>query len=93
MANIQLHHESIDNAFQDLLQAAQSMQNNLDELIQTLTPLRAHSGSYKEAFEQFFTAVQQNEGQMHQDITKGAQILDEMNHTMRYADQAAAQGF
>ncbi|MFE9426021.1 WXG100 family type VII secretion target [Kitasatospora sp. NPDC006697] len=93
MADIQLQHESIDNAFQELLQAAQTMQSNLDELVQQLQGLASQSGSYKEAFHEFFAVVHQNEGQMHEDIKKGAQILDQMNHTMRYADQSAAAGF
>ncbi|GAA1988661.1 WXG100 family type VII secretion target [Kitasatospora viridis] len=93
MADIQLQHEAIDNAFQELISAAQTMQSNLDELVQQLQTLAQQSGSYKEAFQDFFKVVHDNETQMHDDIHKGAQILDTMNHTMRYADQAAAAGF
>jgi WXG100 family type VII secretion target len=94
MADIQLQHETIDQAFTELIAAAHTMQSNLDDLVRQLTPLRDEfTGAAGTAFEEFFKVVHQNEGQMHEDITKGAQILDQMNHTMRYADQAAAQGF
>ncbi|MFF7634566.1 WXG100 family type VII secretion target [Kitasatospora sp. NPDC008050] len=94
MADIQLQHESIDQAYTDLLQAAHTMESNLNELVQRLTPLREEfQGAAGTAFEEFFKVVQGNEGQMHEDIHQGAQILDQMNHTMKYADQAAAQGF
>jgi WXG100 family type VII secretion target len=94
MADIQLQHESIDQAFTELLQAAHTMESNLDELVQRLTPLREEfTGKAGTAFEEFFRMVQQNESKMHEDIQQGARILDEMNHTMRYADQSAAQGF
>jgi uncharacterized protein YukE len=93
MADIQLQHESIDQAFQELIQAAQTMQSNLDDLVNTLKPLAHQSGKYQSAFEDFFRVVHANENKMHEDIHQGAQILDQMNHTMRYADQAAAAGF
>ncbi|MDH6143813.1 MULTISPECIES: WXG100 family type VII secretion target [Kitasatospora] len=93
MADIKLQHETIDQAFDELIQAGQKMQSNLDDLVNTLKPLAEQSGSYKTAFDAFFKVVHDNETEMHQDIHKGAQILDQMHHTMKYADEAAAKGF
>ncbi|MEU8510599.1 hypothetical protein AB0C76_03270 [Kitasatospora sp. NPDC048722] len=91
--DIMLKHESIDAAFQDLLSAAQTMQNDLHDLITQLGGMEANAGQYKEAFHEFLAIANRSYEAMHNDIQAGATALDEMNQAMRYADRAAAAGF
>lgn len=94
MADLQLQHESIDQAVESLQQAGNSMKSNLDQLLQVLTPLRENfQGAAAQAFDQFFTVVHQNESQMTDDITAAAALLDQMHQTMVHADKSAANGF
>jgi hypothetical protein len=91
--DIMLKHESIDEAFQELLGAARSMESNLAELIGRLQGMEANAGQYKQAFQEFLTLARNSSEKMHADMHDGAAALDEMNQAMRYADRAAAAGF
>ncbi len=92
--DLQLRHESIDQAFEELVQAGKTMKNDMDTLVSTLTGIQEHfTGQAAQAFQDFLKVVSDNEGAMSDDIHQGAITLDTMHQTMKYADQAAAAGF
>ncbi|MDH6133264.1 uncharacterized protein YukE [Kitasatospora sp. MAA4] len=94
MADLTLHHETVDQAVQELQAAGTTMTNDLEHLVQVLTPLKEHfQGAAATAFEEFLAAVNANEQKMTEDIAAAAACLDNMHQTMTAADHAGAAGF
>ncbi|WP_035792372.1 WXG100 family type VII secretion target [Kitasatospora mediocidica] len=94
MADLTLHHETVDQAVQELQAAGNTMKSDLDHLVQVLTPLQEHfQGAAATAFTEFLAAVNQNEQQMTDDIAAAAACLDSMHQTMTHADNQAAAGY
>jgi WXG100 family type VII secretion target len=94
MADIQLQHESISQAVAELQKAGNQMQSNMENLLQTLAPLRDHfRGEAAQAFEDFFKVAHNNDQAMSNDIAQAAQTLDSMANHMYHADKAGANSF
>ncbi|MDH6108936.1 uncharacterized protein YukE [Kitasatospora sp. MAP12-15] len=94
MADLTLHHETINQAVQELQAAGNTMRNDMDHLVQVLTPLQEHfQGAAATAFTDFLAAVNQNETQMTEDIAAAASCLGTMHETMVTADNQAAAGY
>ena len=94
MADIQLQHEAVTAAVEEMQQAAQQMHSNLDELAQVLQANRdKFQGDAANAFIEFQQAVSRNDSAMTGEFASGAQILSDMHDTLSKADSRAAQGF
>ncbi|MFD0278098.1 WXG100 family type VII secretion target [Kitasatospora sp. NPDC127111] len=96
MADIELRHESIDQAVSDLQQAGSTMESNMDQLVGTLKGVidGGHfAGAAATAFQEFFRVVNQNEADMRTDIRTAASLLGQMHATMKHADATASKAF
>ncbi len=92
--SVQLQHEALNQATDELRSAGNTMKSNLDDLVSTLKGLQdGFQGAAAEAFNNFLSVVSQNESQMSDDINSAANTLDTMHRTMIDADNSARNNF
>ncbi len=92
--SVQLQHEALNQATEELRSAGNTMKSNLDDLVSTLKGLQdGFQGAAAEAFNNFLNVVSQNESQMSDDLNSAANTLDTMHQTMIDADNNARNHF
>ncbi|WP_034087238.1 WXG100 family type VII secretion target [Streptacidiphilus albus] len=92
--SVQLQHEALNQATDELRSAGNTMKSNLDDLVSTLKGLQdGFQGAAAEAFNNFLNVVSQNESQMSDDLNSAATTLETMHRTMIDADNSARNHF
>jgi ABC-type transporter Mla subunit MlaD len=85
--SIQLNHESVNQAIEEMQQATATMDQNLQDLLQGLQSMAAtFSGQSATAWEQFRTVAQSADAQMQADFGQGANRLQMMHEAHIDAD-------
>jgi methyl-accepting chemotaxis protein len=94
MADIQLRHESVDQAVQEMIQATQQMRTNMEELLRGLQSM-AHTftGASADAWHQFQQAANAADNAMNNDFGQGHVVLAEMHNIHKNADLKGASVF
>jgi uncharacterized protein YukE len=94
MGDIQLNHQSVDNAVASMQQSTQTMINHMDQLVQGLQSMSStFTGAAADAWHQFQTAANQAANAMNNDFGKGSVVLADMHNIHKSADQKGASIF
>ncbi|MFF8430649.1 WXG100 family type VII secretion target [Streptomyces sp. NPDC016566] len=94
MADIQLQHETVQQATEEMKQATKTMITNLEDLIQGLQNMRStFSGQSAQEFNAFLKVAHQAEGVMHNDFGQGSNALEGMHECLTNADNKGATLF
>jgi uncharacterized protein YukE len=94
MADIQLRHETVDQAVQEMVQATNQMKTNMDDLVQGLQQMAStFTGAAADAWQQFQKAANDADNAMNADFGKGAYTLEEMHNIHKNADFRGAGVF
>ncbi len=91
MADINLEYQGAQQAIDDMSQASQKIDSQLQDLQQQLAPFaQQFVGQAADAYHQFQQKVQQLETQMHTSLTQGSKILSDMIDGHKRSDATAA---
>ncbi|GJF33002.1 hypothetical protein KNE206_57020 [Kitasatospora sp. NE20-6] len=94
MADIELHHTTVEQAAADLVYNGRRMQNSLEECHQILDQSNAYlQGELATAANNFQLVLRNNSVQMNDDIVQAANVLTQMHDILRSADVSAAASF
>jgi len=94
MADIQLNHQSVQQAVDDMVQATQQMRTNLDALLQELRPVAStFTGAAADSWQQFQVAANHADNTMNNDFGQGHVILSDMHQAHISADLRGASIF
>jgi uncharacterized protein YukE len=91
MADIQLNHETVNQAVDEMNQTAQQMESAVEDLINQLTPL---STSFQGAAAVAFNDISANRQKIYDDLTatfsNGAGVLGNMHQELIAGDRRGA---
>ena len=91
---MELDHQVITEANEQMKQYAHEMSNNLESLLQELLPVeQGFQGAAGAAFQDFKLTVQRLDDAMSTEFDKGADNLSEMHLTISNADKRSASMF
>lgn len=94
MADIQLRHETVDRAVDEMVQATQQMRTNMEELVQQLQSMAStFTGAAADSWHQFQNAANRADDAMNNDFGQGHVVLTEMHNIHKLADRQGAQIF
>ena len=94
MADIQLNHESVNQATEEMQQATMTMSNNLNDLLQGLQAMSAtFSGNTATEWEVFRTTAQNADAAMQKDFGQGAHVLANMHQAHIDSDRKGVSLF
>ncbi|MFD9335092.1 WXG100 family type VII secretion target [Streptomyces sp. NPDC060028] len=94
MADIDINHNALAEANEDMKAAAKQMHSNLEMLVTELSTVKdKFKGAAAAAFQDFVTTVHQLDTAMSQEFDTGADKLADMHLTIRNADKRSAALF
>ncbi|MFI9005902.1 WXG100 family type VII secretion target [Actinosynnema sp. NPDC053489] len=94
MADVSIHHASLESAIFDLQQEANNVVTHMDNLAGGLLPLReTFQGDGRVEFDAFEQAVSTAQGEMRENLRQAIIALQNMHDTHRTADRQGANTF
>ncbi|MGW6688104.1 WXG100 family type VII secretion target [Streptomyces sp. NPDC054961] len=94
MSDIEINHNALVEANEDMKAAAKQMHTNLAALVTDLSTVKDNfKGAAAAAFQDFVTTVQQLDTAMSTEFDSGADKLADMHMTIRNADKRSAALF